>query len=69
MKVACDQCDKIAEEPLAGWLELDWAGLDLSTFGQKRLPVRFCSGDCCITWLSSGNIHRGHQANINPMRS
>lgn len=64
MKIACEQCETVMDDNgLVGWLELGWHGIGIETYGQKRLPVVFCGGECAIAWLSKAP-YRGHQADL-----
>lgn len=67
MKRACEQCEKVEPEPVVGWLSLDWTDHSFQTIGCARLPVAFCSGECCIAWLSAAP-HRGNGASIAHLR-
>ena len=57
MKIACDQCEKIAStEGLVGWLEIEQIGIQISTYGGARFPARLCSAECAVAYLTKDRV-------------
>lgn len=44
--VRCDGCQKEATKPTAGWLLVDWFGVDVSHYGSRPMPRHYCSPKC-----------------------
>ena len=52
MKIACDSCDAIGEQPVCNWLHVEPIDVDARSFGDRPPAGRFCSKRCLVNYYS-----------------